>query len=195
MGSQVLGAELAGEERDELKGKPLGLDHDHARQGEADHDPPVGEGALAETAPALGPVDEADVEEEQEGEEVVGDGDGDGGADEAHVEVPDEQPDHEDVEGRGHDEHVRGGAEEALRLGEALAALEEDEAGDAEDEDAQVRSRELNRLGVGHQVLQDVAGEEPEHGDKGHQREEEARHALELQAHEVLVAGAVCLGA
>jgi len=45
------------------------------------------EGAFGEAVPAGSAVDEADVEEEGEGKEVVGYGDGDGGADESPVKL------------------------------------------------------------------------------------------------------------
>lgn len=179
--SEVLGAEATRQQGHDLKRKPLGLDHDHARQRKAHHDPPVRERPATEAAPALRAVDEADVQEQEERQDILRDDHGDGGADEAQLQAPDEQPQQEGVEGRGEQEHVGRGAEQALRLGEALAALEEDEAGDAEDHDAQVQPGEARGLGVRDEAHEDVLGEEPQDGDGEGQQEEEDGHALHLQ--------------
>lgn len=87
LGGQVGGAEVGGGEGEDLEGEPFRFDHHEARDGEADHRGPVLEGALREAVPAGSAVDEADVEEEDEGEQVVGYGDGDRGADEAPFEL------------------------------------------------------------------------------------------------------------
>ncbi len=84
---EVRRAEVGGGQREDLEGEPFRFDHDEARDGEADHGSPVLEGAFREAVPAGSAVDEADVEEEDEREEVFGHDDGDGGADETPVEL------------------------------------------------------------------------------------------------------------
>lgn len=78
---------------------------------------------------------------------------------------------------------------------EALPAFEEDEAGDAEDHDAEIEGGETCGLGIGDELPEDGLREEPEDGDGDAEDEEEAGHALELEANERPVTGAVGLGA
>jgi hypothetical protein len=192
---EILGAKPAGEECHDLEGKPLSLNHDHSRQGQTDHDPPVGQGTAAETPPALTAIDEAHVQEEQDGQECVRECDGDRCANEAQLKTPDEQPEQQGVERRRNEEDISSSPEEALGLREALPALEEDDAGDAEDHDAQVETSQAGRVRLGDDAEEDAGGEVPQHGDGDHEGEEEEGHALELDSDEVLVAGSVGLRA
>ncbi|KAK1256049.1 hypothetical protein MKX07_008308 [Trichoderma sp. CBMAI-0711] len=160
LGREVIGPEAAGQERQDFKSEPLGFDHDHTRQRQPDHDPPVAERSLAEAAPAFAAVDEADIAKEENRKDVLRNRHGNGRANEAVLQLPDEQPGEEDVEGGGKQENVRRGLEEALRLREALAALKQDDAGDGKDHDAEVEGSKASRLRVGHHALQDWLGSE-----------------------------------
>lgn len=190
-------AKVGGGEGEELKGEHLGLDHQEARERELDHGTPVLQRFPREAVPAghSAFAEEADVDDEAEGEEVVGDGDGDGGADEAPLEFPDEEPVHQGVEGGADDEDVEGGGEEALGLEEAFSGFEGGVAGRAEEDDFEVEAGEGGDFGLGDDEPQDVVGEEPDYGDRDGDGPEEVGHALHLEADEFAVAGAVGLGA
>ncbi|KAG7151207.1 hypothetical protein HYQ46_013026 [Verticillium longisporum] len=105
------------------------------------------------------------------------------------------EPVDKDVEGRDDKEDPGRRLEEALRLHEALAALEADEGGAAKDEDAQILANEARRLGLGDHEGQHGVRVVPQHGDGDEREQQEEDHALQLQADEVAVAGAVGLGA
>lgn len=165
LSSKILGAKASRHERHDFKSKPFRLNHDHARQRKLDHDPPVRQSSPTEAAPALRTINEFDVQEQEDGEEGLGDGYGGRGADEAPVQVPHEEPVDEDVDGGDNDEDPRRRLEQALRLREALPALEEDEAGDAEDHDAEVEAGETGRFGLGDDLAEDVLGVEPDDRD------------------------------
>lgn len=162
---EILCTEAAGKEGHDLEREPLGLDHDHARQGKPDHDPPVGEDPLAEAPPALLAIYEHDVEEEQDGQQGLRDGYGNGSAYESEANSPHQKPVDEHVDWCGDDENVGGCAEEALRLGESFSDFEEDDAGDAEDHDLEIQGGEPGGLGIGNHIGKDLLGEQPQYSD------------------------------
>lgn len=86
--------------------------------------------------------------------------------------------------------------EQALALDEPLGALKGRNTGHAQDQPPQVLSRHGGRLGVGDERPQDRLREPPQKSNGDHDDQpEEPRHALRLQAHEVLVSGPVGLRA
>lgn len=140
------GAEVAGCQDEDFEGEELGFHHNEAGEGELNHRSPVAEGASSEAIPALAPVNKVDVEEEEDREQVVGDGDRDGSADEAPLELPHKKPVHKRIERRSNKQDVRGRAEETLGLDVAFAAFEERIAWSSKDQDAEIEACEFCRL-------------------------------------------------
>lgn len=100
-------AQPAGGERHDLKGPPLRADVHHPQDGEARERAQVAQGlARGQAAPALGPADEDGVGDEEEEGDPVGDAGRQGRAVDADVELVDEEPVEEGVEGGGDEEDV-----------------------------------------------------------------------------------------
>jgi hypothetical protein len=77
-------------EREDLEREELSFDHDKAGKGELDHGAPIVERTFGETVPALSPIDEVHIEEEEQWKEVVSNRYGNWGANETPIKVPDE---------------------------------------------------------------------------------------------------------
>jgi len=119
--SKVITRDQTRAERQDLESEVLGQHHKQPRQGEPDHGTPVLECGAGEAAPAFAAADEVDVEEEADGKEGIRDCNGERGAAEAELEMPDEEPVEEGVEGGDDEEDVEGCGEDALGLDETFA--------------------------------------------------------------------------
>lgn len=155
------------------------------------HTPAV-PGIARQSSPALVADKEAHVEEEQDGLEIKREQDGNGASDETPAESPGEQPLEEQIDGGHNDCNVGGGAIVALCLEIALGALAAQKGRDAEDHDAYIETR---------QVGQRLFDNEPEQGTRvpaedghGHaQQRQKGEHALQVDAHETILARSVRL--
>ena len=80
-------ANPGGRQGENLKGEPLGKDHDQAWQSEAYHRTPVLECLGTETSPALHAAEKADIEKEAEWHQVLDGHYGNRRANEAPVQM------------------------------------------------------------------------------------------------------------
>lgn len=101
--------------------------------------------------------------------------------------MPHKEPVEKYVQRRHDEQHIGGGVEQALGLNEALAALEDDEGGHAEQIDLEIGAGKLGGAVLGDHEGEDLGRVGPERNERDEEQEQEGHHALDLQAHEVLV--------
>src|SRR5450432_2118112 len=81
-----------------LKGEKLCLYHEKAREGKLYHWSPVMKCSFCESIPALPPINEVYIEEQEHRKQVISHGNCNWGPNEAPIKVPDKEPIHECIQ-------------------------------------------------------------------------------------------------
>lgn len=109
--------------------------------------------------------------------------------------MPHKEPIQEYIQRRRNQQHIRGRLKQTLRLHEPLAALKDDKSRYAKQIDFEIGACELGGAVFGDHEGEEFGGVGPKNDEGQEEEEEEGDHALDLEADEVFVAGAVGLGA
>lgn len=103
--------------------------------------------------------------------------------------MPDQGPHEAGIERGDKQEDVGRGVEDALGLGVALPAFEENKGRDAKDHDPQVKPCQLCQLTIREDGCEHIAGLPPQRHERGSAEQYEVHHTLRVDANQVLVAG------
>lgn len=156
---------------------------------------PVGQGSFAESAPALSTIDKIDVGHEQRGQQVLRNHHTNRRTNKPPSQMPDKEPIQKHIDRRRNQQNIRSRLEQTLCLHKPLATLKDDKSRHAEQVDFQIGACELGGAVFGDHEGENFGGVSPEDDEGQEEEEEEGDHALDLEADEVFVAGAVGLGA
>jgi len=106
---------------------------------------------------------------------------------------PDKEPVQESIQWRSHQHHVQPHVELPLRLHIPLATFESRPPRGADQSNLKVLARKTCDFRFGHDLNENLLGEEPEDGDGDRDKPEEVDHSLHLEADELLLACTVGL--